>query len=265
MADSTGRADLTPEPANQNNRFELTFNIETLRMIAYLALVAMVVVGVVVTAKFVDVPAESTVIFATFGFNHICNVFDHQPSRTTSALLVLTFIIPMALFVVTAHYRTRDAVVEGRVPRSLATYSTITTPFVLLSVCYTYLWFVNSPDGDYGFIAHYLPYVALQLALGLLAIHEVRFLIHTGRLPFGASPALARTYLWLLLAITVACQVAVFSLLLGVPILDSVNDPGQRTAFQILMYTYSFLAIVMPIFFAARNRKNGLISTVSIG
>jgi hypothetical protein len=62
---------------------------------------------------------------------------------------------------------------------------------------------------------------------------------------------------------TVACQVAVFSLLLGVPILDSPNNPTARLVFQFLMYFYSFQAIIMPIVFAARNRKNGRISSIA--
>ena len=125
------------------------------------------------------------------------------------------------------------------------------------------MWFVSSPDGDYGFIAHYLPYVALQLAIGLIAIQEIGFLIHSGDLPFGVSKTVAKAYVTLLIATTVVCQVAVFSLLLGFPILDSVASPKARTAFQVLMYLYSFLAIVVPIFTAARNRKNGRVNTIS--
>jgi len=264
------------EPTLTTDReLKLTFNIESLRLLAYSALVLMVVVGIVVTKLFVHEDAEHTVIFRIFGFNHICNVFDHQPSRTISGLLVLLFILPMASFVICSYFRTYDAARKGKVPMRLHTYSKIVTPFVFLAVCYTYMWFVNSPD-DSGawlgnapddplgnFVPHYLPYVALQLALGLLAIHEVEYLIATGALPFGANVPLAKIYLVVLLATTVACQVAVFSLLLGVPVLDSPNNANERLVFQFLMYFYSFQAIVMPIFFAARNRKNGRISTIA--
>jgi hypothetical protein len=127
------------------------------------------------------------------------------------------------------------------------------------------MWFVNTPDTRAHFLGHYLPYVALQLAVGLLAIQEVAYLIYNGALPFGASVGLAKGYLCLLLLVTVACQVAVFSLLLGHPILDSAHDPKAAVIFQVLMYTYSSLAILAPIFFAARNRKNGLVSTITFG
>ena len=264
------------EPTVTTDReLRLTFNIESLRLLAYSALVLMVLVGIVVTKLFVHGDVEHTVIYRIFGFNHICNVFDHQPSRTISGLLVLLFTVPMACFVVCSYFRTFDAARKGKVPMRLHTYSKIVTPFVFLAVCYTYMWFVNSPD-DSGawlgnppddplgnFVPHYLPYVALQLALGLLAIHEVEYLIATGALPFGASVPRAKTYLVVLLLTTVACQVAVFSLLLGRPILDSPNDPTARLVFQFLMYFYSFQAIIMPIFFAARNRKNGRISSIA--
>jgi hypothetical protein len=266
---------MTPAPGATIPRFTWTFNIETLRLMAYSALVFMVAVGIVVTKLFVHDDPTHTVIYRIFGFNHICNVFDHQPSRTVSGLLILLFIVPMAAFVICSYYRTYAAAREGRVPMLLHTYSKIITPFVFLAVCYTYMWFVNSPDDPAGwlggspddptagFIPHYLPYVALQLALGLLAIHEVGWLIANGALPFGSSITLAKTYLYVLLGTTVLCQTAVFSLLLGFPILDSPNDPTERLLFQILMYFYSFLAIAMPIFFASRNRRNTLLNTIT--
>jgi len=262
MVNTNTAASRHGDPATRN-QFSWTFNLENLRMFAYIALVLMVAVGIFVTNRFVSMEADQTMIYEIFGFNHICNVFDHQPSRTVSALLVLLFIIPMGSFVVLSYYRTSDAATEGRVPKWLQAYNKLITPFVFLSVCYTYMWFVNAPDGDYGFIAHYLPYVALQLALGLLAIQEVAYLGYTGALPFGASVPMAKGYLVVLLLTTLACQVAVFSLLLGVPVLDSPNDPAASTAFQILMYFYSFLAIIMPIVLAARNRKNGDVSTIT--
>jgi hypothetical protein len=247
-----------------SNYFSITFNIETLRLYAYSALVGMVLVGVLVTKAFVTKPLEETVIFHHFGFNHICNVFDHQPSRTVSALLILFFIVPMALFVVLSYFRTRDAVREGRVAPWVHRYSAVTTPFIFLSVCYTYMWFVESPD-EAGFVPHYIPYVMLQLAIGLLAINEVAFLRYTGTLPFGVSRWVADAYLVVLITTTLLCQLAVFSLLLGVPILDSPHDETQRMMFQALMYSYSFLAIVMPIPLAIRNRKNGNINTITFG
>ncbi|MBI3272002.1 MAG: hypothetical protein HYZ53_23615 [Planctomycetes bacterium] len=265
MANANAVADSAPTGGVPDNVFTLTFNIETLRMVAYIVFLLMLGVGKVVTTLFVKKHLEDTVIFHIFGFNHICNVFDHQPSRTISALLVLFFILPMAGFVVSSYYRTYDAAKEGRVPMRLQTYNKCITPFVLLSVCYTYMWFVNPPDGDYGFIAHYLPYVALQLALGLLAIQEVGFLVCSGVLPFGVSVGVAKGYLALLLSTTLACQVAVFTLLLGFPILDSPNDPTACMVFQVLIYFYAFLAVVMPIFLAAANRKNGRVNTISFG
>lgn len=263
MAQSSAGAGSVRQGAGLSNEFKLTFNIETLRMIAYAALMAMVGVGFVVTRLFVTVDEHETVIFKTFGFNHLCNVFDHQPSRTISGLLVLTFIVPMVGFVVCAYYRTYDAVKEGRLPAWVHSYSKTITPFAFLAVCYTYMWFVNGPGDQYGFLAHYLPYWALQIALGLLAIHEVAYLAYSGNLPFGVSVAVAKGYLVILILTTVACHAAVFTLLAGFPILDSVHNPTSAKIFERLMYFYAFLAIAMPFFLAARNRKNGQISTIT--
>ena len=107
---------MTPPTGASDHKFSVTFNIESLRLAAYSALVFMVGVGIVVTKLFVHDDPEHTVIYRIFGFNHICNVFDHQPSRTVSGILILFFIVPMACFVVLSHLRTADAARRGRVP-----------------------------------------------------------------------------------------------------------------------------------------------------
>ena len=265
MAQASAGTGSAHQGAGLTNEFKLTFNIETLRLFAYSALVFMVGVGIVVTRNFVHVDEHDTAIYKTFGFNHLCNVFDHQPSRTISALLVMTFTLPMACFVVASYYRTYDAVKEGRLPAWVHSYSKAITPFVFLAVWYVYMWFVNPPEvgPPIVFLPHYLPYWALQIALGLLAIHEVAYLAYSGQLPFGVSVAVAKGYLWVLIVTTVACHAAVFTLLAGFPILDSPNNPTAAIIFEGLMYFYAFLAILMPIALAAKNRKNGLVSTIT--
>ena len=265
MAHASAGAGSARPGAGLSNEFKVTFNIETLRMIAYSALVFMVGVGKVVTELFVHVDEHDTAIYQLFGFNHLCNVFDHQPSRTISGLLVLLFIVPMVGFVLCSYYRTYDAVKEGRLPAWVHSYSKAITPFVFLAVCYTYMWFVNPPEvgPPIVFLPHYLPYWALQIALGLLAIHEVAYLAYSGVLPFGVSAAVAKGYLWVLILTTLACHAAVFTLLAGFPILDSPHNPTSAKIFERLMFFYAFLAIGMPLVLAARNRKNGQVSTIS--
>ena len=253
MAEASAAKDVTYKES-----FVWKFNIEVLRMIAYINLVFLILVGSIITKLYVEIPPEETVIYEIFGFNHICNVLDHQPSRWISALLVVFFTIPMAAFVLFSYFRTADAYKDGRVPGYLQAYNRVITPFVFFSVCYTYMWFVNAPITVDAFLGHYLPYVALQLAFGLLAIQEVSYLIHNDALPFGFNKTWAKAYLVVLLLTTAFAQLAVFSLLAGYPILDSRNDESDRAIFQFLMYFYSFLAILIPIVMAARNRKNGL-------
>jgi len=242
--------------------FEITFNIETLRLISYCTLIFMVLMGIIITEAFVKVPLESTVIFEIFGFNHICNVFDHQPSRTVSALLVLFYIVPMSTFVNLSLFRARTAFKNGQIKLWVLNLHRVFFPFIFGSVCYVYMWFVESPD-EAGFVPHYLPYVMLQLSMGLLSIQEVAFLAETGALPFNNSRLIARAYLVFLITTTVACQLCVFSVLFGRPILDSKNNESQRKGFQFLMYFYSFLAILMPIPLSVSHRKLAANMTIS--
>ena len=87
MAQASAMTGSTSSGAASDQKFSMTFHIETLRMIAYSTLVFMVGVGIVVTNTFVPhelKDIQNTTIFKIFGFNHICNVFDHMPSREIS-------------------------------------------------------------------------------------------------------------------------------------------------------------------------------------
>jgi len=249
-------------PQVMDTDYEITFNIETLRMISYCTLIFMVLVGIIVTDTLVAIPPEQTVIFEIFGFNHICNVFDHQPSRSISALLVLFYIVPMSTFVNLSLFRAKTAFKLNQIPKWVLTLHQVFFPVIFISVCYVYMWFVESPD-EAGFVPHYIPYVMLQLAMGLLSIQEVAFLAETGALPFNNSQLIARAYLVFLVTTTVACQLCTFTVIGGHPILDSKNNDAQRKGFQFLMYFYSFLAIIVPIPLSYSHRKLAANMTIS--
>jgi hypothetical protein len=119
------------------------------------------------------------------------------------------------------------------------------------------MWFVNPPDEDYGFLAHYLPYAALQIALGLIAIKQALFLIYTeSAIPCGVGPWGAKLYVALLLGVTIVNQISAFAIVAKRSfLLDSANDPTHQIILKTLVYLYSFLAILMPIVFSAMERK----------
>lgn len=77
-----------------------TFNPEILRIVSYIALIIMFLVGSILTSKFSGIHPEETAIYKLYGFNYACNLLDHQPSRTVSAMILPFWEIPFLLYVV---------------------------------------------------------------------------------------------------------------------------------------------------------------------
>ena len=66
-------------------------------------------------------------------------------------------------------------------------------------------------------------------------------------LPLKNSKSAAIAYLVTLLAVTVGYTVIGLSCAFGHPILDLVNDPGQRFLFRSLTNFYTILVVPVPI------------------
>ena len=241
----------------------ITFHIETLRMIAFINFDIVMIVCSFLTKHYVDIPTDETVIYKIFGFNHACNVLDHHPARELGAILLIFMILPFAAFIFLSHYRTRYAYETGEVPKWLLVYSNITSPFNFMAVCWTYMWFVNAPDDTYGFVAHYIPYLAFQTMLALVAFHQVAYLIYLNKVPFGVSPKVAIGYAIFLTLLTIVYTVYVVSILVGSPVWDSVNNAGDRLFAEIVAKIYSVFVLIIPIILAAVERRNGDVHTLS--
>ncbi len=65
--------------------------------------------GYLLTSFFVHGDPTQTAIHRLLGFNHSCNVIDHEPSRTVSAMLWPFWEIPFFLYVVFNFLRVNDA------------------------------------------------------------------------------------------------------------------------------------------------------------
>lgn len=265
----------------RKDTISVTFHLETLRMVAFINFVITLLVCSLLTKYYVDVEPEDTEIYRIFGFNHACNVVDHHPAREVGSILILFFILPLAIFHFLSHYRTRRAVEEGRVPPWLLTFSSIVSPYNFLATCWCYMWFVNNPDDTYGFIGHYIPYLAYQVMMALMAFHQVFYLVHSSSsssssssnsssttiscLPWEVRKETALGYAIFLALLTTVYTAYVVSILAGSPIWDSVNNDNDRLFAQIMAKLYSLCTLFLPIVFAAIERKNGDLHTISFG
>src|SRR4028119_1241427 len=109
--------DKSTENKALNYAFSLTFNPEILRIIAYVALITILLVGAFLTETLVDVDPHPTAIYKLFGFNHSCNWLDHEPSRTVSAMLLPLWEVPFLFYIIFNFLRIQDAYRENKIGR----------------------------------------------------------------------------------------------------------------------------------------------------
>ena len=111
----------------------------------------------------------TTTIYKLYGFNHSCSNLDFNPSRLVAAILVPLVMVPMALYNFFFHLRVIRAYRENVVGYKFLLFSRCASIYNILAFLMLHLWFVNTPDGDYGFLAHYIPYIMCQVALAFMA------------------------------------------------------------------------------------------------
>merc|ERR1712194_209605 len=130
-----------------------------------------------------------------------------------------------------------------------------------------HLWFVNPPDGEYGFLGHYIPYLMFQFALALMSIQHVLYLTHKhdAIFPCGVKKWMAWVYVGVFTFCVIASFVSVISILGGTPLMDPRNDPTALAISQALAAMIAIMIFVMPIVFAAVERRDGDANTITYG
>ena len=252
----------TPSKNNQslNYAFTLAFNPELFRIISYVAVIIMFAVGYVLTSEFAHVDPTETAIYHLFGFNHSCNLLDHEPSRTVSAMLLPFWEIPFLLYVVFNFLRINDAYREQKIQKYIFVIAAIFFPIEILLTVWFRIVFVWSPE--VSFLNHYLPYIGFQLLLFLTAFENVLYFDAIKALPFN-NRSLAIGYLVVLFTVTALCILFGMSVALGQPILDTINNAGQRLFFQSLSDFYFILAVPLPLFLSWVEYKRSPNHTLS--
>lgn len=170
----------------------------------------------------------------------------------------------MVTFCVLSYMRDLEAYKNKEITKGLLTYSKIATPLCIVFFSLIHMWFVNTPQGDYGFIAHYIPYMMFQWGIGLVAIHQAHYLVQVNKIPFGLPKSAAYCYAWFMALFTPMCQMLVISILAGHPILDSVNNLKHRAIFLLIGKIYAFTALIVPLIFASANLQTDDTNTIVI-
>ena len=239
--------------ATPNYAFSLTFNPEILRLTAYFGLIFTMAVGAIWTATVVKVDPHTTAIYKLFGFNHLCNVLDHEPSRTITAMIWPLWEVPFLLYVIFNFLRIQDAYREKKAPGYTFFVAAIFLPIEILLTLWVRIIYVWSPEVN--FLNHYLPYISLQVLLFLVAFENALYFYAMKSLPFKNNRKIGIGYIVLLFVVTALYILVGMSVALGHPVLDLANDPGQRQLFRTLTNVYSVLVIPIPIIVSVLELK----------
>jgi hypothetical protein len=237
--------------------FSFTFNIEILRVYGYLYFVTLFMIAIIITATEVNFPGGSpqyTEMYKMFGFSHLCMAISFNPAKQVGALLLPGFIVPTSLFVALSYFHTKKDYDCGRIPRWLWRFTQATTPFNMVAILQFGMVFVNGPEQDYGFVAHYVPYLLLQTSFGFLAIQQILNGINTGTIPFEAPAWFAKLYTVTLITVVVTYEVYIISTIAGGNIFEKSN-PALLLFSKILVNLYSVLVIGMPTIFALQEQS----------
>lgn len=246
--------------------FSIKFHVETVRLIAFTMFLVLILTNMLITELYINkqpsMDPTKTVIYGIFGFNHPCNWFDHNPARLVAAIQIPFVIIPMCMYVFLFHVRLMRAYNKKKITRSLLLFSSVVSPFNAFAMSMLHIWFVNPPDGDFGFIGHYVPYAMFEYALALMAILQACYLTQTNQIPCGLPHWTGICYSGGLIISTTISFIMVVTLLAGSPILDPVNNRTHNLVFRTIAYIVLVQTFVVPAIFAAIERKNGDSNTI---
>lgn len=217
------------------------------------------------------VKMKETYIWTTFGFPHTCSFIDYNPFAEIFAILIPLFTLPMIGFLLGSHLRAKMSVANGEAKPYLYTYHKFTTPFNVAVVSWCHLWFVNKPDAvfpdGYGFLAHYIPYYLFQWTLALVAIGQVHYYIARDLMPFGVPFWVGKWYARIFVAMTIAYQLIVITILAGTPILDSakggLEGTWERSLFVSLTEAYKYMGLIFPLILSFSEIYNGDTNTIT--
>ena len=105
---------------------------------------------------------------------------------------------------------------------------------------------------------------SFQILLFLVAFENVLYFYAVQALPFNNSRPIAIGYLILLFVLTVLYTVVGLSVALGHPVLDLVNNEGQRLLFRLITSLYIVLAIPIPLVISVFELKRSPNHTLSV-
>jgi len=265
-----------------------TFSIEFFRIFFHVALLLMFMGGKVLVDIHVFAPENpgdlvygiftpkgtrkitDTVIYSIFGFNHSCNLVDFNPAKEYAALVIPFITLPISIFSILSFFRAQTSYLNGEVSGSFYTFAKWNKPFIIYIMGVLHMWFVNSPqdaveDGGYGFVGHYIPYSMFQIGIALIAIEQCWYYIELNNIPFGLKRGVMKGYVIFLVLLTFVCQLLVWTIIIGHPILDSKNDLNQRAIFSFIGNLYAFCVLIVPLPISIMQYKSGDNNSITFG
>ena len=162
----------TPWSHDDDTLLRFTVSPELLRIGAFVSFAVLVVVAVVLTRAFADVP-EQTVIALIFGYDNICIFFDYVPA---------TYVVPTLWMFVAGFFLSyiftfwlRSKLAMKRKLLSPVAYRTFSVLSAFEAFCTVYFIqvFVNPPYGPGGLTMHMTPFTLFIIEIWTMSLKSV--------------------------------------------------------------------------------------------
>lgn len=241
------------EEKEEEPQHSFEFNFELIRIFSYLYFVVMFLICIAITGTEVTFP-QNTEMNKIFGFNHLVMAISFNPARQIGAVLAPGFILPMSYFVIISYNQMKIDYTSELRPLWLWRYTQITTPFNLLALLEFTMAFVNGPEGEYGFLAHFIPFFLLMSAFGFMAIQQMLEGIASDSTPFEAPVLFTKLYTVALVVVMLTYQIYIISALAGASIFEK-SHPESFVFSKILVNLYSVQVIGMPTIFSLYEKN----------
>lgn len=252
----------------------ITFQVEKIRLIAYLSFWGMCGFAIVVSAVTVfpgmtcvidgvdKVGKDCSDLMRIFGFNNICANWDYAPATQLTGMVYPIFEYALLLYILLDYYQIKNDILNGIFPAEKEKLMKVMFWIkIVLTAWFRMIFICKVTDGPITIgtltispvVAHTLGFWGLQFGLVLIAFENVLYLTYRQQGMWGFSPA-STVKLGYLYMVTLACATvlkiiwagSIFAV--GSPIIPNAVAKQVDRAWMLL-------AAVLPLFFAMNGMK----------
>lgn len=237
---------------------EVSVVIEEIRVALYASFIGIIVIGIILTRSFASVDYDDNFLTRVFGNTNVCIYFDFPPSTYVLPALYNVCVFFSVLYGLASALRAWISSEEGKISRrALRLLVAAYMYFILSAMYFTTIFAVEpNPEVPHTMVIHSLPFVNLEVALGVLQTAITYFGTRVAWIDIGL-PRRYGTLAWVHLGLQLIASVGkiVFQINAlgdmdegrGRGLWWSVADPTATSLAVVMDYSWLLLTLVVPL------------------